>query len=84
MAVSIVDVLEMIDVVNQQRQLATIALRTGQFTLEVLHKITLVVNLSEAVDCGQPVDLFVVGVFDIAAGEELENRPANLDQIAVA
>jgi hypothetical protein len=47
-------------------------------------EVALVEDLGQAVDRGEAVDLLVIGVLDVAAREELEDRAADLDEIAVA
>jgi hypothetical protein len=48
--------------------------------LDRVQEVALVEDLRQAVDRRQPVDLLVVGVLDVAAGQELEDRAADLDE----
>ena len=63
---------------------APVAVRARDLALERLEEVALVEDLRQAIDGGEPVDLLVVGVLDVAAGEELEDGAADLDQVAVA
>ena len=83
-AVAVVDLLEVVDVEHHQRQRPPVAVRARDLALERLEEVALVEDLRQAVDGRQAVDLLVVGVLDVAAGQELEDRAADLDEIAVA
>ena len=83
-AEAVVDRLEAIDVEQDQRQLATIALGARHFAVELLEEIAAVEHLRQTVDGGEAIDLLVVGVLDVAAREELEDGAADLDEVAVA
>ena len=81
---AVVHLLEVIDVEHHQRQRAPVAVRARDLALDRVHEVALVEDLRQPVDGGEPVDLLVVGVLDVAAGEELEDRAADLDEITIA
>ena len=83
-AEAVVDALEVVDVEHDQRQVAAVAQRAPDLALERLDEVAPVEDLREAVDRGEPVDLLVVRVLDVVAGEELEDAAADLDEVAVA
>ena len=57
--------------------------RSGQLAVEELEQVALVVDLREAVDDRQPVDLLVVLRLDVAAGEEAVDAVADPQIVAV-
>src|SRR5262249_44136847 len=79
----VVDILEKVDVKQQKCQRPGVAAGTDQFAVEEFHQVALVVNLGQGIDNGQPVNLFVVLGFDVAAGQEAVNAVANPQIIAV-
>ena len=81
---AVVDLLEVVDVEHHQRQRAPVAMRARDLALDRVQEVALVEDLRQPVDGRQPVDLLVVGGLDVAAREELEDRAADLDQVAVA
>ena len=50
---------------------------------EVVEKIAPVEDLREAVDGGEPIDLFLIGILDVVAAQEFEDAVANLDKVTV-
>ena len=83
-AEGVVDLLEVIDVEEDQREAARVAAGAGGLALERLVEVALVVQLGEAVHRHQPVDLLVVLRLHVAAHDELEDRAADLELVAVA
>ena len=81
--VLVVDLLEVVDVEHHQRQRPLVARAARDLLLEVLDEVALVERLRQTVDDGHAVDLLVVGGLDVAADEELEDRVADLEEIAV-
>ena len=82
-AVDVVDLLEVVDVEHDERQIARVAARADDLLLERLEQVALHVRLRETIDDGHPVDLFVVLRLDVLPGEELEDGRADLDAVAV-
>jgi hypothetical protein len=81
--VGVVDLLEVVEVEHHQRQGPPVAVGAGDLALQGLEEVSLVGDLGQPVDGGEAVDLLVVGVLDVAAGQELEDGAAHLDEIAV-
>ncbi len=80
----VVDLLEVIDVEHDQRQRPLVTRAARDLAVERLEEVALVVGLRETIDDGHAVDLFVVRRLDVRADEELEDRVADLEQVAVA
>ena len=76
--------LEVIDVEHQQRQRPAVAGAAGDLALEELEEVALVVGAGQGVHDRHLVDLFVVARLDARAGEELEDRGADLQEVGVA
>ena len=83
-AVGIVYPLEMVDIEHDEREIPAVALGPPHLAFQGLEKVALVVDLGESVDSGEPVDLFVVGAFDVVAGQKLEDATTDFDEVAVA
>ncbi len=83
-AEAVVDAFEAIDVEHDQRQVAAIAQRAPDLSLERLDEVAAVEHLREPVDRGEAINLLVVGVLDVVAAEELEDAATDLDEVAVA
>ena len=82
-AVRVVDLLEVIDVEHHERQRMAVAARDRDLALEELHEEALVVDPGHPVLDGHVVDRFVVRALDVAAREELVDRVAEPDLVAV-
>ena len=82
--VGVVDLLEVVDVEEDEREGSLVAARARRLALDGLVEVALVVELREAVHRHQPVDLLVVLRFHVPADDELEDGPADLDLVAVA
>ena len=80
----VIDGLEEIDVENHQRERPVVTVTPGHFTLECVFEVAAIEDLGEAIDGREPVHFVVVRRFEIVAGDELENRAADLDEIAVS
>src|SRR5678816_2036186 len=83
-AVLVVDLLEVVDVEHQQRQRPAVARAACDLALEELEEVALVVGAGQGVHDRHPVDLFVVARLDAGAGQELEDRGADLEEVGVA
>ena len=83
MTVRVVDLLEVVEVEHDQRQLASVATGACDFAIERLCEVALVENLRQPIDGGQAIDLLVIGALDVPAGKELENRASDLDEVAI-
>ena len=66
-AVDVVDLLEVVDVEHDERQVARVAARADDLLLERLEQVALHVRLRETIDDGHPVDFFVVLRLDVLA-----------------
>jgi len=82
-SVAVVDRLEVVDVEHDQRERALVAPRAAELALEELAERALVVNPRETILDGHLVDGLVVGRLDVVAREELEDRVADPQQVAV-
>jgi hypothetical protein len=82
-AEAVVDALEMVDVEDQERQGPRVARTAVDLPLERLVEVTAVVELGEAIDRHQPIDLFVVARLDVVAEHELEDGPPDLQPVTV-
>ena len=80
---AVVDVLEEIDIEDEQGEGALVSLGARDLPVEHLVEVPLVVELCEAIGRHQPIDLFVVLHLHVVADDELQNRAANLELIAV-
>lgn len=56
--------------------------RARELALEKVHQVASVRDLRQPVDDGEAVDLLVIERLDVAAFDELENRAAELEEIA--
>ena len=83
-AVRVVDLLEMVDVEHHERQWATVPLCADDLALERLEEEALRRRLRERVGDHEAVDLLVVLGLDVPSREELEDRWAHLEPVAVA
>ena len=79
----VVDMLEVVDVEHQERERALVALGACDLFIQHLIEIPLVVQLGEAVGRHQPIDLLVVLDLDVITYDELQNRAADFQLVAV-
>ncbi len=82
-AVIVVDLPEVVDVEEEDREVALVAAAAGNLALERLVEVPLVVDLGQAIHDGHAVDLLVVPSLRTGAREELEHGLANPDLVAV-
>src|SRR5262249_54871279 len=82
-AVHVVDALEVVDVEEEDREVALVPAAADDLALERLVEVPLVVDLRETIHDGHAVDLFVILRLDVGAGEELEDRGPDLHPVAV-
>src|SRR5439155_20397694 len=79
----VVDRLEKVDVEEDEGQRPLVPGRSGQLAVDELEQVALVVDLRQAVDDRQPINLFVILRFDVAAREEAVNAVADAEVVAV-
>src|SRR5262249_45207133 len=82
-AVLVVDSLELVDVEHQHGERPEVALGAGHFAVEELEQVALVMDLREAVDDREAIDLLVVLRLDVTAGKVAVNAVADAEIVAV-
>src|SRR6185369_3092830 len=83
-AVGVVLLLEIVDVEKHERKIAVVAAAARDLALERLVEVALVVDLRETIERHHSIDLFVVRRLDVVARHELQDRAADLHEVAVA
>src|SRR5262249_53859749 len=82
-AVVVVDLLEVIDIEHDEREISHVPARANDLLFEGLEQVALHMRLRETVDDGHPIDFFVVLRLDVGAREVLEDRRSDLDTITI-
>src|SRR5437868_5832426 len=79
----VVDALEAVEIVHNERQRPAVASRSRQLAVKELEQVALVVGVGQGINNRQAINFLVVFGFHVAAGQEPVNAIADAKVIAI-